>query len=184
MRNPSLRIGLKILLPVFASIASIGVGGCAGTPASRAPRDTAVAEPKSTALSGVWKFTEIKATGPNAHTNSKPLPGLLIFTGRHYSVVHVTSDDPRPPLPDVEKATAAELLKAYRPFLANAGTYVISGETLSMYPVVAKNPNMKPGESFDTYTFRLQGSTLTVTEVGNAKGPIANPASITLTRIE
>jgi Lipocalin-like domain len=145
---------------------------------------TANAKLKSTALTGTWKYTEVKTTGPNARTNSNPQPGLVIFTGAHYSAVRVSSDQPRPPLQDPTKATAAELLAVYGPFTANSGTYEISGGNLTIKSVVAKNPaGMAPG-AFDEYSFKLQGNTLTLTSVRDANGPSANPTTITLTRVE
>jgi hypothetical protein len=42
---------------------------------------------------------------------------------------------------------------------------------------------MAPGAVL-VYSFKLEGNTLTTTDVRNANGPVANPATITYTRIE
>lgn len=146
---------------------------------------TAMAQLKPTALTGTWSVTERKTTGPNAQTNSKPQPGLYIFTGNHYSIMTVNSDKPRPALPqDQAKATAAELRAVWDPFTANSGTYEIAGDTVTFHPAVAKNPNvMAPGNS-NVSKFKITGKTLTLTQVKDRTGPIANPTTTTLTRVE
>jgi hypothetical protein len=145
---------------------------------------TAGAQLKTTPLTGTWRVTGIKTTGPNARTMSSPQPGLLIFTGNHYSRMFVNSDQPRTALQDQSKATAAELLAVWGPFTAASGAYEISGSTFTVHAFVAKNPqNMAPGAE-QTFSFKLAGNTLTITEVRNAAGPAANPATITYTRIE
>ena len=53
------------------------------------------AQLKPTQLTGTWRITEAKFTGPNARTVSSPQPGLLILTGNYYSRVLITSDQPR-----------------------------------------------------------------------------------------
>jgi hypothetical protein len=144
---------------------------------------TASAQLKTTPLTGTWRITEIKTTGPNARTMSGP-PGLQIFTGNHYSLMFVNSDQPRTALQDSSKATAAELLAVWGPFTAASGTYEISGSTLTCRPDVAKNPQvMAPGVVY-VYSFKLEGKTLTVTDVSRASGPASNPLTITYTRIE
>ncbi len=146
---------------------------------------TASAQLKPTPLTGTWRVTEIKTTGPNARRMSSPQPGLQIFTGNHYSLMFVNSDQPRTALQDQSKATAAELLTVWGPFTAASGTYEISGSTLICRPDVAKNPQVMAPGAERTYSFKLdEGNTLTTTEVRNGNGPVANPTTITYTRIE
>ena len=63
-------------------------------------------------LQGVWKVTEVTTTGPNASKRAAQ-PGFYILTGKHYSIVTVNSDQPRPDLPGHEhrhrRATAGQL---------------------------------------------------------------------------
>jgi hypothetical protein len=71
------------------------------------------------------------------------------------------------------------------PFTAAAGTYEISGSTFTVHAFVAKNPQvMAPGRIDSVYSFKLEGNTLTTTEMRNGNGPVANPTTITYTRIE
>jgi hypothetical protein len=150
----------RLLLPLLMAV--VALSGCG--------------KPK---LEGVWQGVEAKWTGPTPGTNSNPQPGFYIFTKNHYSTVAVIGDKPRPQAQDVEKATADELRAMWGPFVANAGTYEISGDTLTTRPLVAKNPKvMSPGSSA-TASFKLEGDTLTLA----LHFPPSNPI-ITLKRIE
>jgi hypothetical protein len=146
----------------------------------------ATAKMKPTSLTGTWRVTELKTTGPNAGTNSNPQPGLLIFTGNHYSLMTINSQTPRPAiaLQDLANATAAQLQASWGPFTANSGTYEVSGGNLTFRPEVAKNPGaMAPGAA-NVSSFRIEGNKLTLIQVRNVNGPVANPITTTLTRIE
>ncbi len=144
----------------------------------------ASAQLKPTLLTGTWRVTGAKTAGPNARTVSSPQPGLLIFTGNHFSRMLITSDEPRPALKDQTKSAAAELLATWGPFNAASGTYEVSGGNLICRPAVAKNPQVMAAGNELIYSFKLEGNTLTITEVRNSNGPFANPATITYTRIE
>jgi hypothetical protein len=142
------------------------------------------AELKPTPLTGAWRVTEIKRTGPNARTIANPQPGLLIFTGSHYSLMIIESDQPRTAPADEQKATAAELLAVWAPFTAASGTYEISGDMLTTRPAVAKNPPVMAKGSVQLNTFKIEGNTLKLTRVRNGDNPVANPVTITFTRVE
>ena len=65
---------------------------------------------------------------------------------------------------DAAKLTDAEKIaryEAWRALTANAGTYEVTGSTLTMTPTVAKNPGImgKPGAPRE---FKLNGNTLTL----------------------
>ena len=147
---------------------------------------TANAQFKQTSLTGTWSVTEITTTGPNARTISHPQPGLLIFTGNHYSLMIIDSDQPRAGLqnPQVNKPTADELLAVWGPFTAAAGTYEISGNTLTTRPSVAKNPGVMAPGSVQLNTFKIEKKTLTLTRTRNGETPVANPTTITFTKVE
>ena len=115
----------------------------------------------------------------------EPQPSLYLFTGGHYSILSVNSDQPRPDLPqDTSKATAADLNSVWGPLTANSGTYEIKGGTLTTHPMVAKNPAvMASGNAFTT-SFKIEGKTLTLTTITGLRGPVTNPTTLTLTRVE
>ena len=69
------------------------------------------------------------------------------------------------------------------PFIANAGTYELSGSTLTTRAIVAKNPALQ-GKPFARYTIKLDGQHLWTTQIENAQGKIANPNTIKYVRIE
>jgi len=131
-------------------------------------------------LDGAWRITEMSAVG--GQTLTSPQPGLLLFTGGHYSYTLITGDEPRPDLPQ-GVVTTADLLRAWNPFSANAGTVEVSGETMIRRPMVAKNPDaMAPG-AYNEYTFRLTADTLWVTTVGTESGPARNPTTVKYLRM-
>jgi hypothetical protein len=144
------------------------------------------AQSKPASIQGVWQAVEVQVTGPGARTITipEPRPNLVIFSGRHFSRVVVEAEQPRPILADATKATAEELRAAWGPFAAEAGTFEVSGNTITMRPIAAKNPALMAPGAFVTYSFTLNGNTLTVTYLRNQSGPIANPATIKAVRVE
>lgn len=93
---------------------------------------------------------------------------LYLFTPTHYSMVLAATN--RPDIADTSKATAEELRAIWGPLLANAGTYEISGDLITIHPLVAKIPVvMKPGVN-EVYRFGIEGKTLTLRQVRNARG--------------
>lgn len=138
-------------------------------------------------VQGVWRVEEITTTGPNAATNRQPQPGLWIFTGKHFSIVRVNSEKPRPNLStaDESKASTAELLAVYgNAFTAMAGVYELIGDRLTTRAMVAtRNGPMSPG-SFQTFSFALDGPTLVLTNAETNQGPVANPTTWKMVRLE
>src|SRR5215472_9545201 len=94
--------------------------------------------------------------------------GLYLFTPTRYSMVLAATG--RPDIADMSKATADELRAVFGPLLANAGTYEVSADLITIHPLVAKIPVvMNPGAS-EVYQFRIEGKTLTLRQVRNARG--------------
>jgi hypothetical protein len=99
----------------------------------------------SQSIRGVWRPAEIIITndsGTSRHTTDVQ-PGLAIYTARHYSMTAVQGFAPRP-LPSAQP-TDEELVRLWRSFVANAGTYSLKDSTLSITPTVAKNPAIMSG---------------------------------------
>lgn len=109
--------------------------------------------------------------------------GLYLFTPTRYSMVLAATR--RPDIEDLGKATADELRAIWGPLLANAGTYEISGDLITIHPLVAKIPVvMKPGAN-EVYQFRIEGKTLTLRQVRNARGvAVASAPTIKFVRVE
>ncbi len=138
-------------------------------------------------LQGAWQAVEVVFSGPQARTITipEPRPNLTVITARHYSRVEVQSEGPRPIPADVAKASADELRAAWGPFVGEAGTYEVTDpNVITMRPLAAKNPAaMAPG-AFITYSYRLDGDTIWLTQQRNQNGPFANPVTIKAVRIE
>ena len=145
-----------------------------------------LAQPKRGPLEGVWQTVEVRVTGPAARTISisEPIPNLMIMTARHYSRVEIQAQGPRPMLPDPSKASADELRAVWGPFVGEAGTYEVTGDVITMRPIAAKNPAAMVPQAFITYSFKLDGNTIWVTQQRNQNGAFANPVTIKAVRIE
>ena len=137
-------------------------------------------------VEGVWRVVEAAITGPAARTIAfAERPNLTIITSRHYSRVEVQADGPRPILADVAKASADELRAVWGPFVGEAGTYEVTpGNLITMRPIAAKNPAVMGSGVFITYSFKLDGDTLSLTQQRNQSGPFANPFTLKLVRVE
>jgi hypothetical protein len=99
--------------------------------------------------------------------------------------VEVHAEGQRPSPSDAAKATADELRAAWGPFFGEAGTYELTnGNVITMRPTVAKDAAAMTHGAFFTRTFRMQGDTLWVTDQRNERGPIANPMTAKLIRVE
>jgi hypothetical protein len=144
------------------------------------------AQPAPDAIQGVWRAVEIVIAGPAARTIPfAERPNLTIITARHYSRVEVQADGPRPILADVAKASADELRAVWGPFVSEAGTYeVIPGSLVTMRPIASKNPAVMGPGVFITYSYKLDGNTLSLTQQRNQNGPFANPFTLKLVRVE
>jgi hypothetical protein len=139
-------------------------------------------------IQGVWRVTEVTTTGPNASTNSSPQPSLYIFTPKHYSLIRVNGTTARPHLPvDQEQAaTAAQLLAVFGndALTAQSGTYEVADGKLTTRALVARGTAPMASAAFTTSSYKLDGKTLTITSERNGAGPVANPTTWKLTRVE
>jgi hypothetical protein len=145
-----------------------------------------VGQSKSGSVQGVWQTAEIRITGPTPRTITVPRPGpyVTIFTAKHYSRTEVQSEGPRQILPDIAKATADELRAVWGPVVAEAGTYEVSGDTLTVHPTASKSPAAMAAGAFIVYSYKLDGDTLSITQVRNQTGPFPNPFTVKMARIE
>lgn len=136
-------------------------------------------------VEGVWSLTEITSTGPNGSTKQMSQPSMYLFSKKHYSIIYVSSTDPRPEIPDSSTATAEQLRNVFvNSFIANAGTYELKGGKLTMWPMVAKSPGyMKPG-TFSVFSVKRSGDMITMVSESTSAGPAANPTTFKLKRVE
>lgn len=135
------------------------------------------------AFEGVWRTAEVVVSGPKPQT-FKPAATLAIFHGRHYSRVEVHTEGPRAVLKDPAAATADELRAVWGPFVAEAGTFDLRGNVITMQAVVAKNPATMSDGASSVYTYQRSGDTLTLTQTHTPAGSSAVPVTIKLVRVE
>ena len=144
------------------------------------------AQSKSNPLQGVWQTVEIQIAGANPRTLTvaDPKQYLTIFTAKHYSRNEIQADAPRPVIADVAKATADELRTVWGPFVAEAGTYELSGNTVTMHPQVSKSPAAMAAGAFIVCSFKIDGNTLWISQQRNQAGAYSSPVTFKLVRVE
>jgi hypothetical protein len=141
------------------------------------------AEPNA-AVQGVWRTLEVVVPGAAGRT-FKPEATLAIFHGRHYSRVEVHAEQPRPLLGNPAEASADQLRAVWGPFVAEAGTFDVSGsDVITLRTTIAKNPAAMRDGASSVYKYRREGDTLTLTEVRTPAGPSAQPITVRLARVE
>jgi hypothetical protein len=143
-------------------------------------------------IQGVWRPVEVTITNPNSNpqglgkgTHTTLQPALAIITAKHYSSIVDTAAKPRPTTAfnAPGKPTAEEMQTQWGPFAANAGTYELSGTTLTLRPIVAKNPAIQ-GKSFVRFTIKLDGNNLWTTQTETSTGKTEYPTTIKYVRVE
>ena len=113
-------------------------------------------------LTGAWKVTEI--ANPNRPPLTDPQAGLYIFTEKHYSAVRLNGEKPLPGYPSNDKATDADKAEVFNIIYMNTGSYSVSGNQLTLNPMVAKSAfAMAPGRTIQ-YEFTVSGNTLTLVQ--------------------
>src|SRR6188472_2870195 len=106
----------KIVISCGALIVAVVAGRTAAPSA---------AEPNA-AVQGVWRAPQLVVPGAAGGT-FKPQATLAIFHGRHYSRGEVHADQPRPLLGNPADASADQLRAVWGPFVAESGTFEVSG---------------------------------------------------------
>jgi hypothetical protein len=148
------------------------------------PTISVIGQSKRGSLEGVWQAVEVTHGGAQAIT-IKPGPNLTIFAARHYSRIDVQTEKARPVLANAAAATAEQLREVWGPLVAEGGTYELTDNLITLRPIVAKNPAaMAPGVSI-VYSYKVDGNnTVTLTAQRDLNGPVANPFTVKLVRIE
>ena len=118
-------------------------------------------------LMGAWKVTEI--ANPNSPPLTNPQAGLYLFTEKHYSAVRLNGAKPLPSYPSNDVATDADKVAVFNILYMNTGSYAVSGNRLTLSPMVAKSAfAMAPGRTLE-YEFTVKGDMLTLAQ--KPKGP-------------
>jgi hypothetical protein len=109
-------------------------------------------------IEGAWRLAEYSSDGGETVRNAE---SLMIIAGGHYSRLFVRTNETRE-----TPTTDTERVAVWEPFVANSGTYTVSGSTFTFTPVVAKMPSAS--RSPVTLQFTVNGNELVLT--GNAEG--------------
>ena len=140
---------------------------------------------QSKSIEGVWSLTEISSAAPDSTPKQMSQPSMYLFTKKHYSIIYVTSDAPRPEMDDISKATAEDLRKVFvDSFIANAGTYDLKAGKLTVRPMVAKSPGYMKAGTTATMSVKIDGNSMTLVSEGTSSGPAAVPTTYKLKRVE
>lgn len=139
---------------------------------------------QSKSLEGVWRLSEIATTGDNAGTKQISQPSMYLFTKKHYSIIYVVSDKPRPEA-DAATMSADDLRNVFvDSFIANAGTYEYKNGKLTVHPMVAKSPGYMKEGTWSTYSVKMDGSNLTLVTDSSSSGPSTRVSTFKLNRVE
>lgn len=117
-------------------------------------------------LEGAWRIVQINPI--NGDPLESPQPGLILFTGTHYSYTATTTDELRAEFSNPDEPTDAEKLRAYDTFTSQAGRYEVEGDTLITRPYVHMVPNYMNSypEIADKSAYSLDGDTLRIDFLG------------------
>jgi len=125
-------------------------------------------------LMGGWALTSTK--NAEGVVDEEPLPGIVVFTNTHYSIMFTIGDKPRAllgELPEGEDPTDAQLVEAYDSLIANSGRYAAEDGKIVTRAYVAKNPDYMagwPDDNATTYTYSVDGDTLMFTTGDDGPG--------------
>ncbi len=119
-------------------------------------------------LEGAWQLQETMVSGgDDDNTNTDPNLHLLLFSGGHYSRILNFGDRPETPEAGAifgpgESAETDELrLAALARIRANAGTYEVSGSTVTFHFMLALNPGAVGNAA--EFEYRIEGDKLMLT---------------------
>ena len=95
-------------------------------------------------MAGVWEIVRIESEFADS-VNTDPQPNLMLFTDNHYSFVWSFGDSTMTGYKERWVPTDSEKIQRYGEIIVNTGTYSVDGEKLTVYPIVAKNPEFIGG---------------------------------------
>ena len=100
---------------------------------------------------GVWQVKEVARQGGSDPLSDKPLPSIIIFTPRHYSMVWVFDTEPPRSFAERWTPTDAEKIERFDSLVVNSGTYEVEGNRLTAHPIVARIPEFVGGKLICEY---------------------------------
>lgn len=149
-------------------------------------------------IQGVWRNVERVIPAAPASDRRDPFshvptgvqrdlqPGLLILTKGYFSRTTDTAVQPRPKGGYAKPGapTVEELQARWGPFAANAGTYELSGDTITLRAVVSKEARDQVAGGFARLRVELAGDTLSLTPIETSEGRIVAGVTSRYVRVE
>ena len=139
------------------------------------------AQSGASGLEGAWTLQQVSNAKPVNNPMQKPV-GLMVFSGRHYSIVFADASRADFGQGGAVTATADQLRAAWGPVTANTGTFTVTGNTVRLVRVAAKAPNAMAAGNFQEFTFTRSGEGLVLTQTQSNNGPAPNPQTLRFTR--
>ena len=110
----------------------------------------------ASAVEGVWKTVHVTRSDANGtQENEITTPNLTIFTATHFANVRTGQREEL-----AEDPTDEQLLAAWRPFNASAGTYEVKGNEIHTKIIVHKSPNVTAAQRENSAPFEVAGDTM------------------------
>jgi len=141
-------------------------------------------------IEGVWRVSRIDRDVDNT-SNSDPDPGLVIFTGQHYSIVWTPESNSTNSFAQRWVPTDEEKLKRYGEIVVNTGRYEIDGDQIRVRPIVSRVPEFIGGLMIYEYEWSGENLILTLLDeysFDGVRAPWAETASgqvhLELSRLE
>ena len=118
------------------------------------------------ALQGGWALTSTK--NAEGVVDDGPLPGIVVFSNTHYSIMFTIGDKPRTLIgetPQGERPADELVVGAYDSFIANSGRYAVEDGNIVTRAYVAKSPDYMAGwpDNAESYAYSVDGDTLVLT---------------------
>jgi hypothetical protein len=108
------------------------------------------------AVEGVWKTVHVTRTdAEGTQENEVTTPNLTIFTATHFAALRAGEREEL-----AEDPADEQLLAAWRPFFASAGTYAVKGNEIHTKIIVHKSPNATAAQRENGAPFELAGDTM------------------------
>jgi hypothetical protein len=134
---------------------------------------------RSANLTGVWRTVEARDAAGRDITD-RGERNMYIFTQHHFSIAW--AEIQRPKIRGVPNDS--QKVAMWQEFGFQAGTYEISGDTLTLRSEVAKSPQAMEPRSFQKFLMTPAGSAIWLQLVADNAGPLLHQERVRLVRAE
>ena len=115
---------------------------------------------------GVWKVSKVTYESEGQSSTIYPaLPGLFIFTERHYNMTWMPGGQLQPDYEDPWHPNDVEKVASYNAIVTNSGRYDLSESVLTTHVDVAKTPAFVGGKA--VYSCNIQNDKMRLEVMDN-----------------